>query len=94
VLAFRIREIAAQHDVMILEVPSLARAVYYNAEIGEEVPAGLYVAVAQVLAYIYQLKQHQRGAGSAPRPLGEVNVPPEYYVPGAPRSGEGEPDDE
>ena len=79
-VAFRIREVAREHNVLVLEVPALARAVYFNTDIGEEIPAGLYVAVAQVLAYIYQLKQYQQGSGVVPRPLGEVDVPDEYYV--------------
>lgn len=56
-IALRIREIAAQHNVPIMEQPALARALHRHAEIGEEVPVALYNAVAQVLAYVYQLKR-------------------------------------
>ena len=38
----------------------------------------LYVAIAQILAFVYQLKQYRRGAGPAPRPLGDFQVPEEY----------------
>lgn len=56
-LALRIREIARQHDVMIVEAPPLARALHHTTELDQEVPAGLYLAVAKVLAYVFQLKQ-------------------------------------
>ena len=69
--AFRIREVAAANEVPILPVPSLARAVYYAADVGQEVPAGLYVAVAQVLAYVFQLRQFQADLGDPPRTLGD-----------------------
>jgi flagellar biosynthetic protein FlhB len=56
-VALRIREIAAEHNVPVMEQPALARALHRHAEIGEEVPVSLYNAVAQVLAYVYQLKR-------------------------------------
>ena len=55
-IAGEIRKVAAANDVPIVEAPPLARSLYYNCEIGEEIPAGLYVAVAQLLAYVYQLR--------------------------------------
>jgi len=55
-IAGQIRKVALAHDVTIVEAPPLARSLYYNAEIGGEIPAGLYVAVAQLLAYVYQLR--------------------------------------
>ena len=81
-MAFRIREIAQNNDVAVLQLPLLARAVYFNSDIGAEIPAGLYVAVARVLAYIYQLRQFKEGIGAAPRPLGDVEVPEEYRTDG------------
>lgn len=81
-LAFRIRDVAREHEVPMLQVPALTRAVYFSTEIGEEVPSGLYVAVAQVLAYIFQLRQHQRGRAGRPAPIGELEIPDEYYVEG------------
>lgn len=81
-MAFRIREIAEAADVPLLRVPALTRAVYYATEPGEEIPPGLYVAVAQVLAYIYQLEQYRRGQVARAPELGDVPVPPEYYVEG------------
>ncbi|HEX7036015.1 MAG TPA: flagellar biosynthesis protein FlhB [Pseudomonadales bacterium] len=81
-MAFRIREIAEAADVPMLRVPALARAVYYATEPGEEIPPGLYVAVAQVLAYVYQLEQYRRGQLARAPELGDVTVPPDYYVEG------------
>jgi flagellar biosynthetic protein FlhB len=54
-LAQRIRQVAILHQVPIIENPPLARALYQNAEVGQEIPADLYRAVAEILAYIYRL---------------------------------------
>jgi flagellar biosynthetic protein FlhB len=71
-VAARIREIAAQHRVLRVESPQLARALHKYAEIEQEVPTALYRAVAQVLAYVYQVRDHVRG----PMPeLQPVDVP-------------------
>ena len=59
-IAARIREVAGVHNVPIFEAPPLARVLYRNVDIGEEVPASVYVAVAQVLSYIFQLKTAKR----------------------------------
>lgn len=56
-LALKIREIAAEHDVTIVENPPLARTLYYALDIGTEVPEELYQAIAEVLAYVYKQKQ-------------------------------------
>ncbi|MDH1868722.1 flagellar biosynthesis protein FlhB [Pseudomonas chengduensis] len=74
-LALKIREIAQEHKVMVLESPALARAVYYSTELDQEIPAGLYLAVAQVLAYVYQLRQYQAGKGKRPGPLPDFPIP-------------------
>lgn len=74
-VALQIRRVASANDVPILEAPPLARALYSNSILGGEIPAGLYLAVAQVLAYIYQLKQYARYGGIAPVPLGDIPVP-------------------
>lgn len=76
-LALKIREIAQEHKVMVLESPALARAVYYSTELEQEIPAGLYLAVAQVLAYVYQLRQYQAGRGKRPDPLSNLPIPPD-----------------
>jgi flagellar biosynthetic protein FlhB len=61
-LAFEIRKIAKAHDVPILERPPLARALYYAVDVGGEVPPEQYQAVAEVLAYVYRLKQRLAAA--------------------------------
>lgn len=60
-VAARIRGIASEHGVPIIEQPALARALHRHAEVGDEVPVTLYNAVAQVLAYVYQLKHLSPG---------------------------------
>jgi len=75
--ALKIREIAQAHKVEILSSPALARAIYHSTDIGEEVPAGLYMAVAQVLAYVFQLRQFRKGQGQRPGKLGEFAIPDE-----------------
>lgn len=64
--AFKIMEIAREHKVEILRTPPLTRAVYHNSDIGEEIPGGLYMAIAQVLAYVFQLRQFRKGRGDKP----------------------------
>ncbi|AUA33867.1 flagellar biosynthesis protein FlhB [Pseudomonas sp. SGAir0191] len=68
-MALKIREIGAEHNIQILESAALARAVYYSTEVEHEIPAGLYLAVAQVLAYVFQIRQYHAGKGKRPDPL-------------------------
>ena len=76
-LALKIREIAAENGVAVVEAPPLARALFRSVEIGREVPAALYVAVAQVLTYVYQLRSaRERGAAPPPAPIVEVPALP------------------
>jgi len=65
-VATQIREIAAKHKVTLLAAPPLARALYRTTDIGAEIPSALYVAVAQVLAYVFQLKRAAEGLGPDP----------------------------
>lgn len=76
-LAFKIREIANQHSVPVLQSPMLARALYANAELEQPIPAQLYAAVAQILAYVYRLKAALRGEGRMPDAQPDPYVPPE-----------------
>jgi flagellar biosynthetic protein FlhB len=71
-VAARIRELAAAHGVPVVEAPPLARALHRHTEIGDEIPAALYAAVAQLLAWAYALKSG-RAAAAAP---GAIEVPP------------------
>lgn len=76
-LAQRIRELGEENHVPILEAPPLARALYRHAELGQEIPAKLYTAVAEVLAYVYQLRRYRTYGGTAPETPRELPVPPE-----------------
>jgi flagellar biosynthetic protein FlhB len=76
-LAFKIRDIAREHSVPVLQSPMLARALYANAELDQDIPTSLYTAVAQVLAYIYRLKAAMRGEGPMPPEPPTPAVPPE-----------------
>ncbi|MCG9756915.1 flagellar biosynthesis protein FlhB [Shewanella insulae] len=73
-VAFKIREIAREHDVAIVSAPPLARAIYHTTKIDQEIPEGLFTAVAQVLAYVFQLRQYQQKGGKRPTPI-PVNQP-------------------
>lgn len=76
-IAGQIRKVAAANEVAIVEAPPLARALYFNTDIGQEIPAGLYVAVAQLLAYIYQLKHMHTTGRETPAPPADLPVPEE-----------------
>ncbi len=76
-LAQRIRDVGEEHHVPILMAPPLARALYHHTELDEEIPATLYTAVAEVLAYVYQLRRYESGAGERPDTPRELPVPPE-----------------
>jgi len=73
--ALKIREIAKANDVEFVESPPLARSIYYTTEIEQEVPEGLYVAVAQGLAYVFQLKQYREGRGARPHYVANPDIP-------------------
>ncbi|MBI3525184.1 MAG: flagellar type III secretion system protein FlhB [Betaproteobacteria bacterium] len=62
-IAQKIREVAAENGVPLLEAPPLARALYRHSDIGDQIPAALYTAVAEVMAYVYQLNQFLAGGG-------------------------------
>ncbi len=62
----QIRMVAEHNEVPILSAPPLTRAVYYSTEIGDEIPSGLYIAVAQVLAFVFQLRRYQKQGGNKP----------------------------
>ena len=75
----QIRLVAENNDVPILAAPPLTRAVYYSTEIGEEIPSGLYIAVAQVLAFVFQLRRYRKQGGNKPHLNPEdLPIPDEY----------------
>jgi len=67
-IAQRIRELAAEHKIPVLEAPPLARALHANCELGDPIPVRLYAAVAKVLTYVYQLRTARRRGDAAPPP--------------------------
>ena len=76
-VAAKIRELAAEHKVPLLEAPPLARALFRHTELGDEIPATLYAAVAEVLAYVFQLRHFQQVGGAYPNVPTALPVPPE-----------------
>ena len=76
-VAARIREIALENKVVLLEAPPLARALYRHTDLGDEIPEGLYIAVAEVLAYVFQLRTYSRHGGVRPTAPRDLDVPPQ-----------------
>lgn len=76
-VAAKIRELAMENNVVLLEAPPLARALFRHAELGDEIPEGLYIAVAEVLAYVFQLRAFSKHGGARPVKPGDLDVPPE-----------------
>ncbi|RKF41708.1 flagellar biosynthesis protein FlhB [Paraburkholderia fungorum] len=76
-VAARIREIAAENNVPLLEAPPLARALYHNVELNREIPGPLYGAVAEVLAWVYQLRRFNTEGGEKPPTPTDFDVPAE-----------------
>ncbi len=74
--AAKIREIALEYDIPLVQSPALARSIYHTTELEQEIPQGLFVAVAQVLAYVYQLKMHKKGKAKRPKkPASDLPIP-------------------
>ncbi|CAE6778055.1 flagellar biosynthesis protein FlhB [Paraburkholderia nemoris] len=83
-VAARIREIAAENNVPLLEAPPLARALYHNVDLNREIPGPLYGAVAEVLAWVYQLRRFNTEGGVAPVAPTEFDVPADLDKGGVP----------
>jgi len=76
-VAAKIRELAQENKVPLLEAPPLARALYRHTELGDEIPGALYTAVAEVLAYVFQLRLYAERGGMRPQVPGNIEVPPQ-----------------
>jgi flagellar biosynthetic protein FlhB len=76
-VAARIRELARENKVPLLEAPALARALHKHTDIGDEIPEQLYSAVAEVLAYVFQLRSYSKSGGAYPDRPTKLPVPPE-----------------
>jgi flagellar biosynthetic protein FlhB len=74
-VALRIRELAEENRVPMLEAPPLARALYRHAEVGQQIPGQLYAAVAEVLAWVWQLKRWRLAGGTPPKTPDNLPVP-------------------
>ena len=77
-MAAQIRNIALANKVTLVASPSLARALYYSTELNQEVPRGLFLAVAQILAYVFQLRAASQNGWGKPTPPTDVHVPDEF----------------
>lgn len=77
-VAQKICEIANEHKIMIYREPPLARAIYFSTELDQEIPSGLYIAVAQILAYVFQLNEFKQGRRDRPnKPAKDIPIPEE-----------------
>jgi flagellar biosynthesis protein FlhB len=74
-IALKIREIAKAHEVPMFAAPPLARAIFYSTKLEHPIPEGLYLAVAQVLAYVFQLKAFRKGKGERPVDITDLPIP-------------------
>jgi len=78
-MAIHIRTIAKENNVEIITSPALARSLYYCAEANQEIPEELFAAVAQVLAFIFQLNEHKKGKAKKPTPIAKnLPIPEEF----------------
>jgi flagellar biosynthetic protein FlhB len=78
-MALHIRTIAKEHNIEIIQSPALARSLYYTAEVGDDIPEELFAAVAQVLAFIFQLNEHKKGKARKPTPVAkDLPIPDEF----------------
>lgn len=77
-IAAEIRNVALANNVTLVAAPSLARALYYSTELNQEIPRGLFLAVAQVLAYVFQLRAAKQQGWGKPIPPSDVQVPDEF----------------
>lgn len=93
-VAAKIRELARENKVALLEAPALARALHKHTEIGDEIPEALYSAVAEVLAYVFQLRSYSKAGGNYPDRPTKLAVPPELdpHNPASQKKSEVKPD--
>ncbi len=77
-MAIQMQQVARQHDRPIVEIPALTRAVYYSTNEWQEIPAPLYVAVAHVLTFVFQMEQYRQGGRQSNKPeFPQVTIPTE-----------------
>lgn len=76
-IAEQIRKIAYLNKIPVVSSPPLARALYHHTPLDQPIPRGLYIAVAQILAYVYALKRYKSGLGERPKDLKDLDIPSE-----------------
>ncbi len=74
-IAQQIKAVAISHEIEVVELPPLARAIYHTTKLNKEIPSELYVAIAQVLAYVYQIDNSKKGLCKRPKKLKEIVIP-------------------
>ncbi len=74
-MALYIRKMANSHQLEVIELPPLARAIYFTTQVNQQIPAPLYTAVAHVLSYILQLRAYRQGRRSKPQLKGNFDIP-------------------
>ncbi len=74
-MALQIRKVADENAVIRVEAPPLARAIYFSTDLDREIPAALYMAVAQVLAWLHGLRRYRAGQGRHPGAVPELDIP-------------------
>ncbi|WP_144395187.1 flagellar biosynthesis protein FlhB [Pleionea sediminis] len=74
-VALNIRKVANAHHVPILQAPPVARALYHTTKLDQEIPEELYLAVAQILAYVLQMNEYKRGRATKPKPIKNYPIP-------------------
>ncbi len=87
-VAANIRKVGEENNVTLVESPPLARALFFSTELGQTIPAGLYLAVAKILAYVFQLRVYKTDGGDRPEMPSELPIPEEFqYTPGEETAG-------
>ncbi|MCE9686251.1 flagellar biosynthesis protein FlhB [Shewanella sp. AS16] len=75
-LALYMRRLAKQHNVEIIEIPALTRAIYHSTQVDQQIPGALFTAIAHVLSYVMQIKASRQGQQQRPEPLPHFFIPP------------------
>jgi flagellar biosynthetic protein FlhB len=81
-IAANIRRVGEENHVPLVESPPLARALYFSTELGQTIPAGLYLAVAKILAYVFQLRVYDTDGGEKPELPSDLPIPEEFQYQG------------
>ena len=74
-VALQIRSVGGIYKIPIVSSPALSRSIYHNTALNKEIPAGLYMAVAQILAYVYQLKAKGKVSMKSDLKFEDVPIP-------------------